>query len=79
MHQGKYIFSQWMNLISHKKSNTFVTWHTGDNKVKDCTFWKQYLRMTFGQLTHQESLSDTTLYVKANAGKMYHLGNGVKW
>jgi hypothetical protein len=32
--------------------------------------------MAFGQLTHRESLSDTMLCLKANAGKMYHLGIG---
>jgi len=32
--------------------------------------------MAFGQLTHRESLSDTILCLKANAGKMYHLGIG---
>jgi len=32
--------------------------------------------MAFGQLTHRESLSDTIMCLKANAGKMYHLGIG---
>jgi hypothetical protein len=32
--------------------------------------------MTFGQLTHRESLSDTMLCLNANANKMYHLGIG---
>jgi hypothetical protein len=32
--------------------------------------------MTFGQLTHRESLSDTLICLKANAGKMYHMGIG---
>jgi len=32
--------------------------------------------MAFGQITHRESLSDTVLCLKANAGKMYHLGIG---
>lgn len=30
--------------------------------------------MAFGQLTHCESLSDTILCLRANAGKLYHLG-----
>jgi hypothetical protein len=32
--------------------------------------------MSFGQLTHRESISDTILCLKANANKMYHLGFG---
>ena len=44
--------------------------------MKDFTCWKQFLCMAFGQLTHRESLSDTLMCLKANAGKMYHLGIG---
>jgi hypothetical protein len=32
--------------------------------------------MSFGQLTHRESISDTILCLKANANKMYHVGIG---
>ena len=76
MNQGKYVFSQVMGLISHKKFHTLVTRYKGDYKVKDFTCWKQFLCMAFGQLTHRESLSDTILCLRANADKMYHLGIG---
>ena len=76
MNQGKYIFSQVMELISHKQFQTIVNRHNGDFKVKDFSCWKQFLCMAFGQLTHRESLSDTMLCLKANAGKLYHLGIG---
>src|SRR5437764_15033919 len=76
MNQGKYVFSQLMGLISHKKFHTLVNRHKGDYKVKDFSCWKQFLCMAFGQLTHRESLSDTILCLKANAGKLYHLGIG---
>ena len=76
MNEGKYVFSQLMGLISHKKFHTLVARHKGDFKVKDFTCWKQFLCMAFGQLTHRESLSDTILCLKANADKMYHLGIG---
>ncbi len=65
-----------MGLISHKKFQSIVYQHFGDYKVKDFTCWKQYLCMAFGQLTHRESLSDTMLCLKANTGKLYHLGIG---
>ena len=76
MNQGKYIFSQIMELISYKQFQTIVNRHNGDYKVKEFSCWKQFLCMAFGQLTHRESLSDTMLCLKANAGKMYHFGIG---
>lgn len=77
MFQGSYVFSQIMSLISHKQFQTLVNRHNGEYKVKDFTCWKQFLCMAFGQLTHRESLSDTMLCLKANSGKLYHLGMGV--
>ncbi len=76
MNQGKYVFSQIMELISHKRFQTLVNRHSGDYKVKDFSCWKQFLCMAFGQLTHRESLRDTMLCLKANASKMYHFGIG---
>jgi hypothetical protein len=76
MNQGKYIFSQIMELVSHKQFQTLVKRHNGEYKVKDFSCWKQFLCMAFGQLTHRESLSDTMMCLKANADKMYHLGIG---
>lgn len=76
MNSGKYIFSQIMELVSSTSFQTLVTRHGGDYKVRGFSCWKQYLCMAFGQLTHRESLSDTLMCLKANAGKMYHLGIG---
>lgn len=76
MLNGKYIFSQIMDLVSSTSFQTLVRRHKGDYKVKDFTCWKQFLCMAFGQLTHRESLSDTILCLKANAAKMYHMGIG---
>lgn len=76
MFQGSYVFSQIMSLVSHKQFQTIVNRHNGDHKVKEFSCWKQFLYMSFGQLTHRESLSDTMLCLKANSGKSYHLGIG---
>jgi hypothetical protein len=76
MFEGSYVFSQIMSLVSHKRFQTLVKHHKGEYKVKDFTCWKQFLCMAFGQLTHRESLTDTLMCLKANAGKMYHLGIG---
>jgi hypothetical protein len=76
MNQEKYVFAQIMELMSSTSFQTLVTRHKGEHKVKDFSCWKQFLCMAFGQLTHRESLSDTIMCLKANAGKMYHLGIG---
>lgn len=70
------MFSQLMTFISHNDFNSCVTRYKGDFKTKDFTCWKQFLCMTFGQLTHRESLSDTILCLAANKEKLYHLGIG---
>jgi len=71
MNQGKYIFSQLIELVSAKSFQTIVNRHSGEYKVKEFSCWKQFLCMAFGQLTHRESLSDTLLCLRANAGKLY--------
>lgn len=76
MNQGKYIFSQVIELVSAKSFQTIVNRHSGEYKVKEFSCWKQFLCMAFGQLTHRESLSDTLLCLKANSNKLYHLGIG---
>lgn len=76
MNEGKYIFSQIMDLVSSTSFQTLVIRYNGDYKVKDFSCWKQFLCMAFGQLTHRESLSDTLMCLRANVGKMYHLGIG---
>lgn len=76
MNQGKFIFSQILELISHTSFQTLVNRHSGDYKVRDFSCWKQFLCMAFGQLTHRESMSDTMMCLKANASKMYHIGIG---
>ncbi len=76
MNNGSYIFSQITALILHKQFQSIVDSHNGDYKVKDFSCWRQFLCMAFGQLTHRERLSDTLICLKANAGKMYHMGIG---
>ena len=76
MFEGKYVFSQIMDLVSSTSFQTIVTRYNGDYKVREFTCWKQFLCMAFGQLTHRESLSDTLICLKANAHRLYHLGIG---
>ena len=76
MNQGKMIFSQLMEFGSFHVFKYCVSRYNGDYKVKKFTCWKQFLCMAFGQLTHRESMSDTTLCLNLHSNKLYHLGIG---
>jgi hypothetical protein len=76
MNKGKMIFSQIMELASPVAFRRSVSKFKGNHKVKDFTCWKQFLCITFGQLTHRESMSDTMLCLQLNPDKLYHLGIG---
>lgn len=76
MNQGKYVFAQLFEFVSHNDFNKCIKKYDGDYKTKHFSCWKQFLCMAFGQLTHRESLSDTIMCLKANETKLYHLGIG---
>jgi hypothetical protein len=76
MNQGKYVFSQFIELLSTTSFRTCVNRYNGNYKVSTFTCWQQFLHMLFGQLTHRESLRDTMLCLALNADKLYHLGIG---
>jgi len=76
MNQGKYVFAQIFEFVSHNDFIKCVERYDGDYKTKHFSCWKQFLCMAFGQLTHRESLSDTILCIGANSNKLYHLGIG---
>ena len=76
MNQGKYVFSQLMSLLSSTSFNSCVKRYDGDYKIKRFSCWQQFLCMSFGQLTHRESLSDAILCLTANSNKLYHVGIG---
>jgi len=76
MNQGKMVFAQLMEFASDDAFRRCVDKYNGNYKTKDFSCWKQFLCMAFGQLTHRESLSDTTLCLKLQKDKLYHLGIG---
>ena len=76
MNQGKYVFAQLFEFVSHNDFLKCVNKYDGNYKTKHFSCWKQFLCMAFGQLTHRESLSDTILCLGANKAKLYHLGIG---
>jgi len=76
MNQGKMVFAQLIDFASYHIFKRCVGRYSGDYKVKELTCWKQFLYMSFGQLTHRESLTDTVICLKLHADKLYHLGIG---
>ena len=70
------VFAQLMEFASFNIFKYCEKRHNGNYKVKEFTCWKQFLCMSFGQLTHRESLSDTALCLKLHRDKLYHLGIG---
>jgi len=76
MNQGKMVFAQLMSFASDDVFKRCVDKYKGNYKTKEFSCWKQFLCMSFGQLTHRESLSDTALCLRLHSSKLYHLGIG---
>jgi hypothetical protein len=74
MNLGKLVFAQ---LTQHLPLTTFrrcVARYGGEHKVKAFSCLDQYLCMAFAQLTYRESLRDIEACLRAQAGKLYHMG-----
>jgi len=80
MNKGKYVFSQIVGLVHAEQFNRSVNKYNGNYRVKSFTCWHQFLCMSFGQLTHCESLRDIVTCLNAHQSRLYHLGltHGVK-
>jgi Domain of unknown function (DUF4372)/Transposase DDE domain len=80
MNSGKYVFAQVMSLVNPKDFAKCVARYQGDARTKSFTCWHQFLCMSFGQLSHRESLRDLVLCLEAQSPRLYHMGisNGVK-
>ncbi len=74
MNQGKYILSQIMEFIPRHQFNNCVKKYKGDYWIKQFTCWEQFLSLSFGQLTHRESLRDIIVCLESQKEKLYHLG-----
>lgn len=76
MNQGKYVFSQLIEFLSHNDFISCVSKYNGNYKVKTFTCWHQLLYMIFGQLSNRDSLSDLIVCLQSQQNKSYHLGMG---
>lgn len=74
MHQGKYVFSQVMDTVVRYQFNQCVNRYRGEYWVKYFSCWEQFLAMSFGQLTHRESLRDIVVCLNSRRDNLYHLG-----
>lgn len=70
------VFAQIMQFASQDILKNIVKRYSGDYKKQSFTSWKHFLCMSFGQLTHRESMTDAMLMLKLNEKKLYHLGIG---
>src|SRR5436853_6695321 len=74
MDLGKLVFAQ---ITQHLPLTTFrrcVARYGGSYKVKSFSCLDHYLCMAFAQLTYRESLRDIEACLRAQAGKLYHMG-----
>lgn len=76
MNQGKYVFSQLIEFLSHNDFLRCVSKYQGNHRVKTFTCWHQLLYMMFGQLSNRDSLSELIVCLQSQQNKSYHLGMG---
>ena len=74
MHQGKYVFSQVMDMAVRYQFNQCVKRYQGEHWIKNLTCWDQFLALAFGQLSFRNSLRDIVVCLAAHQEKLYHLG-----
>lgn len=74
MYEGSLVFSQ---LMAHLPQHTFrrcVKRYQGDRYAKGFLCVDQYRCMAFAQLTYRTSLRDIEVCLRAQQGKLYHMG-----
>jgi hypothetical protein len=74
MFQGKFVFSQIMDIIPWDRFQTCVNRYNGDYRVQEFKCSDYFKVMIFAQLTYRESLRDIVNCFKAVPQKCYHLG-----
>ena len=76
MNQGKMVFAQVMYYAAQDILKNSVKRYDRDYRKQTFSCRKHFLCMSFGQLTHRESMSDIMLMLKLDENKRYHLGIG---
>jgi hypothetical protein len=68
------VFSQLMDFLPRHAFNQCVKRYRGNHKVHTFSCWRQFLCMTFAQLTYRESLRDIETCLRVMSDKLYHMG-----
>jgi hypothetical protein len=74
VYSGKVVFSQVMEFLPLYVFRQCVDRYNGNYKVKEFTCLDQYYSMAFAQITYRESLRDIEACLRAQHGKLYHMG-----
>src|SRR5216117_2101380 len=74
MYVGKLVFAQVMEHLPLYTLRRIVSRYAGERKVKSFSCLDQFLCMAFAQLTYREGLRDIEACLRAQPGKLYHLG-----
>lgn len=74
MNHGKFVLSQLMEFVSAYQFNKCVERYHGHYRTRKLSCYDQFLSMTFGQLTHRESLRDIVNCLGSQKESLYHLG-----
>jgi hypothetical protein len=74
VYSGKVVFSQVMEFLPLHVFRQCVDRYNGNYKVKEFTCLDQYYSMAFAQITYRESLRDIEACLRAQHGKLYHMG-----
>ncbi len=74
MYTGKLVFAQVMDQLPWHRFHRVVDQYNGNRKIKSFPCSDQYRCMAFAQLTYRSSLRDIETCLRAQAGKLYHMG-----
>lgn len=74
MYVGKLVFAQVMAHLPLHNFRRCVARYRGERKIKSFSCLDQFLCMAFAQLTFRESLRDVETCLRAQRGKLHHMG-----
>lgn len=70
------VFSQILKLVPRHEFESLARTHRQGRKLRKMTRWSQFVSLGLAQLAGRASLRDVVSNLKAQAGKLYHLGCG---
>lgn len=74
MFTGKLVFAQTIDHLPLHTLRRCIQRYDGNRHIKSFTCQDQYRCMAFAQLTYRESLRDIEACLRAQSGKLYHMG-----